>query len=389
MTVKSKRRILAITTAIITAACLFWVSTAFGEPGKEPIKIGGIFSVTGPASFLGDPEKKSMELAIDMINANGGIDGRMLEAVIYDTEGDPSRAVMNARRLITRDDVTAIIGPSLTPTSLAVVPAAERANVPLISCAAGNEITDPIKPWVFKTAQSDIHAVSSIYGHMQDNGIEKVAIITVSDSFGESGKDQLLEQAGDFGIEIVAQESFGGSDTDMTSQLTNIRRAGPDALICWDTNPGPAVIARNVQQLGMDIPLYNSHGVASPRFIELAGDAAEGILLPTGKILVADILPDDDPQKQVLLDYIDSYEERFNETASSFGGYSYDAINLLAKAMKDTDADKSKIRDNLENIKGHVGISGEFNFSETDHNGLDPSAFVMVRITDGTWELVE
>ena len=389
MDTKSKCRIVAIVTALIMAACLFCASAAAAEQKKEPIKIGGIFSVTGPASFLGDPEKKSMELAIDRINAKGGIDGRMLEAVIYDSEGDPSRAVRNAQRLLTRDNVVAIVGPSLTPTSLAVVPVLERAEVPLISCAAGNQITDPIKPWVFKTAQSDIHAVSSIYAHMQKKGIKRVAVMIQSDAFGESGRDQLLGQAGDFGIEVVAQENFGTRDTDTTAQLTNIRRADPEAIVCWGTNPGPAVVARNVQQLGIDLPLYNSHGVASPRFIDLAGDAAEGILVPTGKILVADLLPDSDPQKTVLLDYISTYEERFGETASSFGGYAFDGINLLAAAMKGTDGDKNKIRSNLEQIKGHVGISGTFNFSATDHNGLAPDAFVMVRIQNGTWELVD
>ncbi len=389
MITERRSRMIAMATAILMAACLFFASSAAARDHKGPVKIGGIFSVTGPASFLGDPEKKSMELAIDMINENGGIDGRMLEAVIYDSEGDPSRAVRNAQRLITRDNVIAIVGPSLTPTSLAVVPVAERANMLLISCAAGNLITDPIKPMVFKTAQSDIHAVGSIYAHMKKQGIKRVALMIQSDAFGESGRDQLLKQAGDFGIEVVAQENFGIRDTDTTAQLTNIRRANPEAIISWGTNPGPAVVARNVQQLGIDVPLYNSHGVASPRFIDLAGDSAEGILLPTGRILVADLLPEDDPQKKVLQDYISAYEARYGETASSFGGYAFDGVNLLAEAMKGTGFDRNKIRDNLENTKDFVGISGTFTFSETDHNGLSPDAFVMVRIKNGTWTLVD
>lgn len=356
---------------------------------KDTIKIGGIFSVTGPASFLGDPEKKSMELAIEEINVAGGVDGRMLEAIIYDTEGDPSKAVSSAGKLINRDRVTAIIGPSLTPTTLAVVPMVDRAGLPFISCAAGNKIVEPIKPWVFKTAQSDIQAVSAIYNDLKKRGISRVALITVANAFGESGREQLLDQAPDFGITISGAESYGAKDTDMTAQLTKLRQDEPEAIVCWGTNPGPAVVAKNVDQLGIDIPLYQSHGVASPKFIQLAGQAAEGILLPTGKILVAGLLPDDDPQKDVLLGYINAYEKKYNETVSGFGGYAYDAIHLLAKAMAETDGDKAKIRENLENIKGHVGISGIFSFGKTDHNGLDPSAFVMVRITDGNWELVE
>lgn len=361
------------------------------SPGwaKEPYKIGGIFAITGPSSFLGDPEKKSMEMIIDELNAKGGIDGHPLQAVIYDTEGDPTKTVLATNKLISNDKVLAIVGPSLTPTTLAIVPLVEKEKIPLISCAAGIKITDPIKPWVFKTAQSDLLAVAAIYQHMQKQNIKKVGIITVETAFGESGKEQLEAQAAKFGIELVQKETFGAKDTDMTAQLTKIRSAQPQAIICWGTNPGPAVIAKNVQQMNIKIPLYQSHGVASPKFVELAGDAAEGILLPTGKILVAQQLPDKDPQKTVLLNYIEQFEKRFQMPVSGFGGYAYDAIRMLAAALPGTDGNKEKLRDNLEQLKGLVGISGVFNFSPTDHNGLGPDAFVMVKIEKGGWKLLE
>ncbi len=380
-----------ISCIAVLAAFVFSVISAapFRACAEETYKIGGIFSVTGPASFLGDPEKKSMEMAVEEINEQGGIDGRKLETVIYDTEGDPSKTVMSVSKLINKDKVTAIIGPSRTPTTLAVVPVVQKFEIPFISCAAGNKIVSPVKPWVFKTAQSDILAVASIYQHMKSRGIKTLGIITVENAFGESGKEQLLSQAGEFGLEVVRSETFGGKDSDMTAQLTKIRRESPDALVCWGTNPGPAVVAKNVRQLEMDIPLYQSHGVASPKFIELAGKAAEGILLPTGKILVADLLPDKDPQKEVIQDYISSYREKFGESVSGFGGYAYDAVMLLAKALEGTDGDRAEIRKNLENIKGHVGISGVFSFSSSDHNGLAPDAFVMVRIRNGSWELIK
>jgi len=354
----------------------------------DTYKIGGIFAVTGPASFLGDPEKKSMEMAVDQINAAGGVNGHKLEAVIYDTEGDPSKTVMSVSKLINKDNVIAIIGPSRTPTTLAVVPMVKKARIPFISCAAGNKIVEPVKPWVFKTAQSDILAVASIYQHMKKQDVKKIGIITVGNAFGESGKEQLLEQASEYGIQVVSSQSFGGKDSDMTAQLTKIRKEEPDAIVCWGTNPGPAVVAKNVEQLGLEMPLYQSHGVASPKFIELAGKAAEGILLPTGKILVADLLAEADPQKAVLSDYIDAYEARYKTSVSGFGGYAYDAVHLLAKAMKNTDGDQNQIRENLENTSGHVGVSGTFNFSEQDHNGLAPDAFVMVKINNGTWQLI-
>jgi len=375
----------------VAALALVLAIAGGASPGwaEDPYKIGGIFAITGPSSFLGDPEKKSMEMIIDELNAKGGIDGHLLQAVIYDTEGDPTKTVLATNKLISNDKVLAIVGPSLTPTTLAIVPLVEKEKIPLISCAAGIKITDPIKPWVFKTAQSDLLAVAAIYQHMQKQNIKKVGIITVETAFGESGKEQLEAQAAKFGIELVQKETFGAKDTDMTAQLTKIRSAQPQAIICWGTNPGPAVIAKNVQQMNIKIPLYQSHGVASPKFVELAGDAAEGILLPTGKILVAQQLPDKDPQKAVLLNYIEQFEKRFQMPVSGFGGYAYDAIRMLAAALPGTDGNKEKLRGHLEQLKGLVGISGVFNFSPTDHNGLGPDAFVMVKIEKGGWKLLE
>lgn len=371
-----------LTWAIVTV----FTGSALAE---EVYKIGGIFSATGRASFLGDPEKKSMEMMIDKINAAGGIDGHKLEAVIYDSEGDPTKAVMAISKLLNKDNVLAIIGPSTTPTTLAVMPFAEKAGTPIISCAAGNKITMPVNPWVFKTAQSDILAVRAIYEHMKTKDIKKIGILTVANAFGESGREQLEAQAGDYGITVVQADKFGGKDTDMTAQLTKIKSAGPDAIVCWGTNPGPAVVNKNAQQLGLDMPIYQSHGVASPKFIELAGDSAEGTLLPTGKILVYNLLPDTDPQKAVLAEYAKSYTYTFKQPVSGFGGYAYDAVNILAGALKGTGGDKEKLRKNLESLTGHVGVSGVFNFGPEEHNGLAADAFVMVQIKNGTWELAE
>ncbi len=380
-----------VQTRIFGAVALFAAVLLAVVPvaAADTYKIGGVFSVTGRASFLGDPEKRSMELMVDEINNAGGIDGKMLEAVIYDTEGDPTKAVMSVNKLINKDRVIAIVGPSTTPTTLAIMPLAVRAQVPLISCAAGNKITEPAQPYVFKTAQSDILAVASIYGHMKAEGIQKIGILTVSNAFGESGREQLEAQAGDFGITVARAEKFGAKDTDMTAQLTKIRADDPEAVVCWGTNPGPAVVAKNADQLGLEVPLYQSHGVASPKFIDLAGDSANGILLPTGKILVADLLSDDDPQKAVLTEYIQKYSERYEMSVSGFGGYAYDAMKILAQALPGADGDKAKLRDNIEKINGLVGVSGVFTFSPEDHNGLGPDAFVMVRIEDGKWALVE
>ncbi|WP_287125458.1 ABC transporter substrate-binding protein [Desulfobacter sp.] len=380
---KQKHLVLAM---LVTILSILLVS---GAMAADVYKIGGIFSVTGSASFLGDPEKKTMEMMVEQINAAGGIDGHMLEAVIYDSEGDPAKAVSAVNKLIHKDQVIAIIGPSTTPTTLAIVNFTKRAKVPLISCAAGIKITTPVDPWVFKTAQSDLLAVAAVYQQMQAAGIKKIGILTVSNAYGESGKLQLLDQAEKFGIQVILSESFGDKDTDTTTQLAKIKAAGPDAIVCWGTNPGPAVVAKNAKQLKIDIPLYQSHGVGSPKFIELAGDAADGNILPTGKILVTSLLDDSDPQKKVLEDYQTAYGNKYSAAVSGFGGYAYDAVKLLAGALKGSGGDKEKIRDNLEATKGYVGATGEFNFTAEDHNGLSPAAFVMVKIKNGTWTLLK
>ena len=387
---RGKVRRIQISTILLLAVALAWSGCAKKEEPKPPYKIGGIFAISGRASFLGEPERNSMELLAEQINGQGGVNGHPIELVIYDTEGDATKAVLNANKLIEKDNVLAIVGPSLSGTTLAVVPIAEKAQVPLISCAASVKITTPVKKWVFKTPQTDVMAVAKIYEYMQGQGIQKIAILTVGNAFGASGRQQLLQQASDYGYEIVADERFGPKDTDMTPQLTKIRSLKPEAIICWGTNPGPAVIAKNMRQLGIEIPLYQSHGVASKKFIELAGEAANGVMLPTGKILVAGSLPDTDPQKPTLLKYIADYEEKYKIAVSGFGGYSWDGLEILAQALEKAGADRAKIRDEVEKITGHVGISGIFRFSPQDHNGLNKEeAFVVVKIVNGDWQVIQ
>jgi branched-chain amino acid transport system substrate-binding protein len=353
--------------------------------------VGCIFSITGPQSYLGEPQRNTIDMVIEEINAKGGLNGAKVTAVIYDDEGDANKARLNASKLMDKDKAVAIIGPSLTPTSLAIKDLTQPAKVPLISCAAGVDITSPVKDrqWVFKTAQTDQMAVSRIYQYLNKNKINKVAIITVSSSFGASGKDQLIQQAPKAGIEIVAQEVFGEKDTDMTPQLTKIRSTPAQAVICWGTGPAPAVVAKNIKQLGMTIPLIQSHGAASKKFIEYAGDAAEGIILPAGKIAVYKDLPDTDPQKAVIKNYVEKYEAKFKTPVSGFGGYAYDAFNMLFQTLGKAGTDTAKIRQELENIKNFPGVSGIFNMSPEDHNGLGPDAFVMVKIDKGNWKLID
>jgi branched-chain amino acid transport system substrate-binding protein len=364
---------------------LLTVTTALAAP---PIRIGALFAVTGPASFLGEPEKNTLEILVKEANAKGGIKGSKIELVVYDTQGDATKAVQLANKLIKNDKVVAIIGPSTTGETMAVIPIAEKEQIPLISCAAGIKITDPVKKWVFKTPANDHVAAEKILNHMEKLKLKSIAILTVSDSFGSSGREQLKLMAAKKGFKIVADETYSPKDTDMTSQLTKIKGMKPDAIICWGTNPGPAVVTRNLKQLGMKIPLYQSHGVASKKFIELAGaEAAEGVMLPAGKLTVYDLLKKTDPQHKLLKEYDQLYKNTYKVEASTFGGYAYDGFQLFVNAVRNAGATTQEIRDGIEQSRKMVGVSGIFNMSATDHNGLDLSAFEMVRITKGDWAL--
>jgi branched-chain amino acid transport system substrate-binding protein len=379
------KRLLAVCSTV--CVCVLTATASFAS---GTIKIGGLFAVTGPASFLGEPEKKTLEMLVTEINGKGGINGMKLEAVIYDTAGDATKAVQLATKLIKDDKVTVIIGPSTTGESMAVIPVAEKEKIPLISCAAGIKITDPVKSWVFKTPANDHVAAEKILNFMTKQKQKTIALLTVTDGFGSSGREQLKVLAKQKGFTIVADEVYSPKDTDMTAQLTKIRGIKPDAIICWGTNPGPAVITKNVKQLGIKIPLYMSHGVASKKYIELAGsDAAEGVMLPAGKLAIYDVLPKSDPQYKLLKEYDQTYKKTYAVEASTFGGYAYDAFLLATSAIKKAGSTPEQIRAGIEQTQKLVSISGVFNMSPKDHNGLDLSAFEMVRVVKGDWAMIK
>ncbi|WP_085812696.1 ABC transporter substrate-binding protein [Geoanaerobacter pelophilus] len=374
---------------LVVLSIMMLLCSASAALAAAPIKIGGLFAVTGPAAFLGEPEKNTLELLVKEANAKGGINGSKIELVVYDTGGDVTKAVQLANKLIKNDRVSAIVGPSTTGETMAVIPIAEKEQVPLISCAAGIKITDPVKKWVFKTPANDHVAAEKILLQAARLKQKNIALLTVSDSFGSSGRDQLKQMAAKHGFRIVADEVYGPKDTDMTAQLTKIKAAKPDAIICWGTNPGPAIITRNVQQLGIKAQLYQSHGVASKKYIELASaQAAQGVMLPAGKLAVFDLLKKTDPQAKLLKEYNDSYKKAYGVEASTFGGYAYDGFQLIAQAVKKGAVTPAQIRDGIERGGSMVGVSGIFKMTPRDHNGLDLSAFEMVRIEKGDWVIV-
>jgi len=363
-----------------------------GAFAQGTVKIGSVLSATGPASFLGEPEDKTLKLYVERINQAGGVNGRKIELVLYDDGGDANKARTFATRLVEDDKVVAMVGGSTTGTTMAMIPVFEDAQVPFISLAGGIEIVEPVRKFVFKTPHTDKMACEKIFEDLKSRKLTKVGLISGTDGFGKSMHDQCVKVAPTYGLEIVADESYGPRDSDMTAQLTKIKNtAGVQVVVNPGFGQGPAIVTRNYAQLGMtNVPLYQSHGVASKSFIELAGAAAEGVRLPAAALLVAEKLPDTDPQKKVVVDYKQTYEKATGQPVSTFGGHAYDGLFMLVEAMERANAtDPKKIRDEIEKTKGFVGTGGIVNMSATDHLGLDLSAFRMLTIKGGDWAVVQ
>lgn len=373
--------------------CLFAFSCGQNQESTTasntgPIKIGAIFAVTGPASFLGEPEKNTAMMIVEKVNEAGGINGRQIELIVEDCEGDDTKAKIASDKLI-KKGVCAIVGPSRSGTTMAVIPVMEENEIPLFSCAAAEAIVNPVKKWVFKTPQKDSDCVIRIFEDMKSKGINNIAIITGTTGFGQQGREQLQKIAPEMGIEIVADETYGPTDTDMTAQLTHIRGTDAQAIVNWSIVAAQSIVPKNVKQLNITIPLYQSHGFGNIKFVEAAGDAANGILFPAGALLAAETLPDSHPRKQLLVDYQNDYKAQFGGDASTFGGHAYDGTSMIIDAIKAVGDDPALIRDYIENLQGFDGTAGTFNMSPEDHNGLTKDAFEMIQVKDGKFVLYQ
>ena len=356
----------------------------------DPIKIGAVLSVTGPAAFLGDPELKTLQMYVEDLNKKGGVLGRQLELVHYDDGSDANKANGFTKRLIDNDKVDVIIGGTTTGATMSMVPLVTKAEVPFISLAGAVVVIEPVKKWVFKTPHTDRMAAEKVFEDMKKRGFTKVALLSETSGFGQSGKKEAEGVAAKYGITLVANETYGPKDTDMSPQLTKIKNAaGVQAVFVFGLGQGPAIVTKNYKQLGISLPLYQSHGVASDEFLKLAGPAADGVRLPSPAQLIPEQLPASDPQKPIVTAYDLAYKTRYKSEVSTFGGYAYDALMLTVDAMKRANGtDKAKVRDALEATKGFVATSGTFNMSATDHMGLNLSAFRMLEVKDGKWQLL-
>lgn len=392
----SKSKILTLITCIlILTMALTGCGGANSEKtgsdsAKEPYKIGVVLDISGKSSSLGVPERDTVKMLADEINKNGGINGHPVDMIIMDTKSNETEAALAVKKLI-QQNVLAIIGASTSGSTMAMVDFAQKAEMPLISTAASIKIVEPIaeRKWIFKTAQSDSLVTSKIIDYLKEKGLTKVAFISVNNAYGDSGRVEFEKLAAQSGITIVAQEKFEQDDTIMTAQLTNIKNKQPQAVIAWAIPPAASSFTVNYRQMGLNMPLIHSHGIGNQKFIELAGDAANGVIFPIGKLPVVDSLADSDVQKQVLAKYTADYKAVYNSPPNPFGGYAWDAVELVVEAIKKAGPDKAKIREELEKTQNFVGVTGVFNMTAQDHNGLAKSDLVMVEIKDKKWQIIK
>ena len=375
-------------TPALLAALAALVVAAPARAEEPPIKIGALLAVTGPASFLGAPEARTLEMLVDELNAKGGVAGRKLKLIVKDTGASPEKAISFAKQLIEEDQVFAIIGPATSGETMAVKPIAEEAKTLLLSCAAAEAIVNPVFKYVFKTAQKDSHAIVKVFQQMKKMGVTKIGVLSSNTGFGKAGREAIAKLAPENGIQIVVDEVYDKAATDLTAEVTKLKAANVQAILNWSIEPAQAIVIKNARQMGMTMPIFQSHGFANIQYVKAAGAAAEGVVFPASRIVVAEALPEKHPQKAVLVAYKKAYEARYHEDASAFGGYAHDAFALLVRAVKDVGPDREKVRTALEGMKGVVGTSGVFTFSPADHNGLDIDAFEMVTVKDGKFVLL-
>jgi branched-chain amino acid transport system substrate-binding protein len=350
---------------------------------EKTIKIGALLAVTGPASFLGAPEAKTLQMLVDEANARGGIKGKKVELIIKDTGASPEKAISFAKQLIEEEKVFAIIGPTTSGETMAIKAIAEEGKTLLLSCAAAEVIVQPVAQHVFKTPQKDSDAVIKIFDEMKARKITRIAVLSSNTGFGKAGKEQVEKLAPAHGIQIALSEVYDKAATDLTAEATKVKAAGVQAVVNWSIEPAQAIVIKNLRQVGVTVPIFQSHGFSNIAYAKAAGAAGEGVMFPSGRLYVASLLPDGHPQKKLLLAYQAAYQKKFGEEPSAFGGHAYDAYTILAQAVEKVGADREKVRAAIESTRGFVGTGGVFNFSAADHNGLGLDAFEMLVVKDG------
>lgn len=364
---------------------------AFGAAAQDPIRIGAVYSTSGPGAFLGVPEERGLRLKVEEINKAGGIHGRKVELVVYDTEGNTTKAAQLARRLIDSDKVLAIVGPSSSGESLQVLPIANESKIPLIAHAGTEKMTSPVTPWVFNTPPTDRVVAAHLLSVFKKRGIQQIALLSAADGFGQSGANVVKELAPQYGVAVARHEEFNRTDPDMTAQVLRAKASPAQAMLVWSAFPAPTIIAKNAAAVGYGKPMYNSFAAASKDLLTQAGPAAEGSFVSSMRLLAPDTLKADDPLRPAVLKIYNDYRARYNEAPATFVAHSHDAMSLIEAAAKKVAGPLTRetLRAALETVT-LTGGNGIYRLSPASH-GLEPDSNAMVLLVakGGQWVVAD
>ena len=379
---------LALGLATTMAACSESKSggTATGGDAGGEIKVGVVLDITGAGASLGVPERQTVEMLAEQVNAAGGINGRKLKLYVEDNQSTEDGAAKATSKLLNTEKVDILLGASRTGPSLAMRPLAEKAEKPMISFAANAKIVDGSK-WVFKTAQNDRVVLEKMVDDMKAKGITKVAVARDASGFGEGIPEMLTEIGKSAGITVTTVQKFAPDATDFTSQMLGLRDSAPQAVLIWGIPPAAGLAQKAYKQLALNVPVYQSHGIGNQAFLDTAGDTANGLLAPMGRMLVANQLKDDDPQKAVVTKFIADFKAKYNASPSTFAGHAYDGFMIAVEALKKAGTDANKLRDAIEATSKWPGISGVFTMTPTDHSGLTKDALMIVTVDNKAWKV--
>ena len=381
----SKKRTVFIFVGILLSIC-FWTLDCIAA---SPIRVGSLLSLSGRGMLAGVPTKNSIQMAADDLNKAGGINGRPVEVIFYDTETKEDTSVKMVNRLIKKDGVLAIVGINTSWEAMVVLPIVEKEQIPTIMDAATVSIVRPTRKWVFKVPPDDRIVVGRMLAHMKSKGIQRLAVLTSMDSYGDGGRTEAISQAPSYGINIVLDERFTGDETDLTPVINKVKKTDAQATFSQCSKRTPEVVMSNYRQLGIELPLYMGNSVVMPGSLQAVGAAAEGVLSATFKFQGGKDLADSDPHKKVILDYEAAYKKRYGTETNQFAAGGYDAFMIMVNALKKAGDNRKKLRDAIEQTKGFVGTVGTFNYSPDDHNGLSTESVDMYQVVGGAFKLMK
>jgi branched-chain amino acid transport system substrate-binding protein len=370
-----------------------------------PYKIGFNSSATGASASLGLPEAKTAQMIQEQINQKGGITGpdgvkHAVIIVIYDDKSGTDQTVSNVTRLILEDEVVAVVSGTSSGASVAEIPICQENNTPCISMASAKSITTDTTTstefqWMFKTPQTNGHAGEWQASYLKAKGIANICILYTNDGYGKDCLSNFKAAAVAQGLNVAYEGNYAATDTEFSAQMAGVQASGCDAVEIGSTPPVASLATIAVRTALPDLTVTSGHGICNQSFISTAGQAAEGVMFPCGKITVIDQLADSDPQKAILKQYITDYTAfSKGEAISTFGGHAWDGLEMVADALgslKDGMSlpdQRTAVREYLETkIVNWPGISGVFTLSPADHNGLTKDSLLFVKVVNGKWVL--